>query len=53
MLKAQGALYTKADDWTSHIEVAGNLISGQNPASSKATAQALLQQLKLNKNEKL
>ena len=45
MLKEQGAKYSKGDDWESYIEVDGNLISGQNPASSKASAQALLAQL--------
>lgn len=45
-LKAQGANYQKGDDWTSYIEVDGNLITGQNPASSAAVAQAMLVQLK-------
>jgi putative intracellular protease/amidase len=42
MLVANGAIYSKAADWASHVVVDGNLITGQNPASSKAAAQALL-----------
>lgn len=42
MLVANGALYSKADDWASHVVVDGKLITGQNPASSKAAAEALL-----------
>ena len=45
MLRERGALYSKGDDWSSHIEVDGNLVSGQNPASSDATARAFLAQL--------
>jgi len=44
-LKAQGANYQKGDDWTSYIEEDGNLITGQNPASSAAVAQAMLAKL--------
>lgn len=45
MLKALGGHYTKGDDWSSHVEVDGLLITGQNPGSSEATAQALLKKL--------
>ena len=45
MLKANGGLYEKADDWASHVVTDGNLITGQNPASSKAAAEALLKLL--------
>lgn len=41
----RGALYAKGDDWTSFVIVDGNLITGQNPASSEATAEALLELL--------
>ena len=41
MLKANGGLYTKGKDWQSHVEVDGKLVTGQNPASSVATAEAL------------
>ncbi len=46
MLKTNGALYSKSDDWTSHIEVDGNLVTGQNPASSQAAAEAIIKLLK-------
>lgn len=42
MLKANGGDYHKADDWQPHVEVDGLLVTGQNPASSTATAEALL-----------
>jgi len=44
-LKACEGRYTKGADWQSHHEVDGNLVTGQNPASSEATAKALLAQL--------
>jgi putative intracellular protease/amidase len=40
-----GGHYASAAEWTSHVEVDGRLVTGQNPASSVATAQALMQQL--------
>lgn len=46
MLKENGGEYSKADDWQSYVVQDGLLITGQNPASSEATAEALLQQLK-------
>jgi len=42
----KGALYTKGKIWESHTKQDGLLITGQNPASSKATAELLLQTLK-------
>lgn len=45
MLKANGGHYTKAADWTPHAVADGNLITGQNPASSEAVANLLVQQL--------
>jgi putative intracellular protease/amidase len=42
MLEANGGDYRRAPDWQSHVEHDGLLITGQNPASSEATAQALL-----------
>lgn len=41
-LKRCGGLFEKAPDWQSFVVVDGNLITGQNPASSFAAAQALL-----------
>jgi putative intracellular protease/amidase len=45
MLVANGGVYSKGADWSSHVVVDGNLVTGQNPASSKAAAQALLKLL--------
>lgn len=45
MLKANGGLYSKADDWASYVIADGLLLTGQNPASSEATAKALLAKL--------
>ena len=44
-LKADGGKYSKAQDWASHAVVDGNLVTGQNPASSEASAKALLERL--------
>ncbi len=44
-LKANGGKYSKAADWADYAVVDGNLITGQNPASSASTARALLKQL--------
>ena len=41
-LKKNGGHYSKAGDWQSHVVSDGNLITGQNPASSVAAAKALL-----------
>jgi putative intracellular protease/amidase len=45
MLKENGGKYSKAADWQPHAVTDGNLITGQNPASSESTAKALLAQL--------
>jgi putative intracellular protease/amidase len=45
MLTAHGGLYERGADWTSHVVIDHNLITGQNPASSKAAAEALLKLL--------
>jgi putative cofactor-binding repeat protein len=44
-LKSGGGRFSRAEDWASHAVVDGNLITGQNPASSEATAEALLEAL--------
>lgn len=44
-LKAAGGRYSRGADWASHTAVDGNLVTGQNPASSEATAKALLEAL--------
>jgi putative intracellular protease/amidase len=40
-LVAMGGIYQKVDDWNSLVVVDGLLITGQNPASSDAVAEAL------------
>jgi putative intracellular protease/amidase len=45
VLKARGANYSKADDWHSYAVTDGNLITGQNPASSERVAQLVLEKL--------
>ena len=44
-LKRVGGFYEKAADWQSFAIVDGRLVTGQNPASSTAAAQALLKVL--------
>jgi putative intracellular protease/amidase len=44
-LKAKGAEFSKAGDWQSYVVTDGLLITGQNPASSGATASTLLKHL--------
>jgi putative intracellular protease/amidase len=44
-LKAKGGLYSKGQDWASYVVSDGLLITGQNPASSAATAQMLIERL--------
>ncbi|WP_116126680.1 type 1 glutamine amidotransferase domain-containing protein [Lewinella sp. IMCC34183] len=41
MLKQNGGIYSKADDWNVHVIEDGNLITGQNPASSAKVAETL------------
>ena len=45
MLKENGGTYSKGADWHPYVVTAGNLITGQNPASSEPAAQELLKQL--------
>lgn len=45
-LKKRGADYSKGNDWESFVKQDGLLITGQNPASSAATAKLVLQTLK-------
>jgi putative intracellular protease/amidase len=51
ILKKNGGNYSRAADWQSHVLTDGNLITGQNPASSEAAAKAVLQQLHLETAE--
>jgi putative intracellular protease/amidase len=45
-LKAKGAIYKKADDWHPYAITDGNLITGQNPASSASVAKAVIEKIK-------
>ena len=38
MLKLNGGLYSKGEDWGSFVEQDGSLVTGQNPASSEEAA---------------
>jgi len=44
-LKEQGAIFERAEDWHPQVSVDGTLITGQNPQSSEACANAVLQLL--------
>ncbi|WP_100638800.1 type 1 glutamine amidotransferase domain-containing protein [Marinobacter salexigens] len=46
MLKANGGNYAKGADWASFVLRDGKLVTGQNPASSAATAHEILALLK-------
>ena len=45
-LKARGGNYSKADDWHPYAITDGNLITGQNPASSELAAKAVLEMIR-------
>lgn len=45
MLKENGAVYSKGDDWTPYAVEDGLMITGQNPASSELVAEMLLKKL--------
>lgn len=45
MLKENGGIYTKGDNWVAYAVQDGNLITGQNPASSALVAEMLLKTL--------
>lgn len=45
-LRNNGGIYSKKEDWASYVVTDGLLITGQNPASSKAAADKLLELLK-------
>ncbi|MEH6304296.1 type 1 glutamine amidotransferase domain-containing protein [Olivibacter sp. CPCC 100613] len=47
-LKNLGGNYSKTEDWKSYSVQDGNLITGQNPASSERTAEKLLDLLRKN-----
>lgn len=45
MLKDNGGIYSKKDDWNPYAVEDGNLITGQNPASSELVAEMLISKL--------
>jgi putative intracellular protease/amidase len=46
MLQENGGIYSKKEDWAAYAVQDGNLITGQNPASSELVAEKLLAALK-------
>ena len=46
MLIESGALYSNGENWAPYALQDGNLITGQNPASSELVAEKLLASLK-------
>jgi putative intracellular protease/amidase len=48
-LLSRGALYSKGENYVSHVVEDGNIITGQNPASSKGVAQKIIELVKHNK----
>lgn len=45
-LRGEGANFVVGPMWAPHVEVDGNLITGQNPSSSEPIAQAVLERLR-------
>ena len=45
MLKENGGQFSKAGDWQPYAVADGNLVTGQNPASSEPAAKAFVEQL--------
>jgi putative intracellular protease/amidase len=45
----QGANYSKGDDWASYVKQDGLLITGQNPSSSQAVAELILETIRREK----
>lgn len=48
MVKSEGGIYVKGEDWHSFVVSEGNLITGQNPASSGDVAKKVLDFLKVS-----
>lgn len=46
MMNKNGGIYSKKEDWHAYAIQDGNLITGQNPASSELVAEKLLESLK-------
>jgi len=49
-LRERGGLYSKAANWAPYVQVAGLLVTGQNPASSVPAAEEVLKLLKKGKS---
>ncbi len=47
-LRESGAKFVEKPNWSDHVEIDGKLITGQNPQSSKSTAQAVIDALTNN-----
>ncbi|MEW8624623.1 MAG: type 1 glutamine amidotransferase domain-containing protein [Candidatus Thiodiazotropha sp.] len=47
-LRELGAIFVEKANWSDHVQVDGNLITGQNPQSSKSTALAVIDALSQN-----
>jgi putative intracellular protease/amidase len=45
-LRERGGLYRRGPLWAPHVEVDGQLVTGQNPASSVPVARSLLDLLR-------
>ena len=45
-LRERGGIYSKTENWVPYVQVDGNLVTGQNPASSGPGAEALLKLLR-------
>lgn len=45
-LRAEGANFIAGDMWAPHVQIDGKLVTGQNPASSRKTAEAVISLLK-------
>jgi putative intracellular protease/amidase len=48
-LLSLGALYSKGPDYVSHVVADGNIVTGQNPASSEEVAKKIIALVKHNK----
>jgi putative intracellular protease/amidase len=46
-LRERGAVFQAGPPWQSHVVVDGNLITGQNPASSQAATDRTLDELEV------
>jgi putative intracellular protease/amidase len=44
-LREEGAQFVAGEQWAAHTEVDGNLVTGQNPASSRGAAEAVIRLL--------